>query len=76
MLRSVLASTLSLGLIAAPAGASIDGAAAPGTKAQAQQKRYCLQFDNAVGTRISRTECKTKAQWAREGIEIDKLSKQ
>lgn len=41
----------------------------------AAEKKYCLQFDQATGTRINRSECKTKADWKREGVDVDKLAR-
>ena len=45
---------------------------APAQK-QAAAKKYCIQYHETVGTRIAKSECKTKAQWANEGVDVDKL---
>lgn len=60
---------LSLAL-AAPATVS----AAPNKSAQDQQK-YCIQYEQDTGSRINRVECRTKAEWARLGVNVDELTK-
>jgi hypothetical protein len=40
-----------------------------------KELKYCIQYEEMTGSRTSgRTECKTKATWAREGVDVDKLS--
>jgi hypothetical protein len=58
-----------LTLIASPAAAAEKAAG----KAQGSEKTYCLQLEPITGTRISRTECKTKKDWALVGIDVDEL---
>jgi len=43
---------------------------APAAKPAGNQaeKKICLSYDPIVGSRIRQTECKTKAQWAQEGV--------
>ena len=65
---------LSMALIAAPAAAQTS---APKTeKAPADQKKYCIQYDNVVGSRVSKQECKTKAEWVKDHVDVDKLLKE
>ncbi|HET6942256.1 MAG TPA: hypothetical protein VFH89_08855 [Sphingomicrobium sp.] len=65
---------LSMAMITAPAAAQTS---APKTeKAPADQKKYCIQYENIVGSRVSRQECKTKAEWARDHVDVDKLLKE
>jgi hypothetical protein len=35
---------------------------------------YCLEFSSETGSRIARMECRTKKDWARLGVELDKRS--
>ena len=35
------------------------------------QTKYCLQVEASTGSRISKTECRTKAEWAELGVDID-----
>ncbi|HKP34715.1 MAG TPA: hypothetical protein VJT70_08055 [Sphingomicrobium sp.] len=52
------------------------GAAAVSPKAKAQeQPKYCFQYEQDTGSRISRMECKTKAEWARLGVDVDDSAK-
>ena len=64
----------SLALIAVPAHAS-DQTAQSNASAQeakaAKETKYCLTYEVTVGSRLSKSECKTKAQWAKEGVNID-----
>jgi hypothetical protein len=58
-------------LVASPAVAADQSASkAP---SRAQEKTYCLQLEAFTGSRISRTECKTKKQWELEGVNIDEV---
>jgi hypothetical protein len=77
---------ISMGLAAAPpagtnmAANSVSNGSAPQTstpaaaKAQtpATEKVYCTS-GTISGSRIVKQECKTKSQWAKEGISIDDL---
>jgi len=60
-----------LALIASPVTAAPQAV----TKSQprAQEKTYCLQLEPITGSRISTTECRTKDDWARLGVDIDAL---
>ena len=63
-----------LALIAAPAAAADNAKAAKNSAVD--QTKYCLSYDNVVGSRVRAQECKTKAEWARERIDIDKMLKE
>ncbi len=56
-------------LLAVPAAAEQSGKARPA----APEKTYCLQYSQDTGSRINRTECRTKKDWARIGVDIDEL---
>jgi hypothetical protein len=58
-----------LTLIASPAAAAEKSA----SKTQGSERTYCLQLEPITGSRISRTECKTKKDWALVGIDVDEL---
>ena len=52
-------------------------AAASKTDAQgSSDRKYCIQHDSdeATGSRIYSRECRTKAEWASRGVDIDQLS--
>ena len=37
--------------------------------------KYCLQYDAPTGSRISKTECKTKAEWIELGVDGEALAR-
>jgi hypothetical protein len=36
-----------------------------------QETKYCIQVQAFTGSRIGKTECKTRAQWSKEGVDLD-----
>jgi hypothetical protein len=68
---------VSMALIAVPASATTNAGAAKSNKdTVADQKKYCIAYDNVVGSRVNRQECKTKAEWAKDRVDIDKMLKE
>lgn len=72
--------TINLPLIAlamaAAAAPAQTGAAAQnrnGNAVAAEERKYCIEYEKMVGSRLERQECKTKRQWAKEGVDVDKL---
>ena len=63
-------------LITVPASAQNSAAPKSAKSAAADQKKYCLSYDNVVGSRVRAQECKTKAEWAKDRIDIDKMLKE
>jgi hypothetical protein len=43
---------------------------------QASAVKYCFDYFLETGTRISRSDCKTKAEWANVGVDVDEVLKQ
>lgn len=41
----------------------------PPKQKSVEERKYCIQ-DATTGSRLIKTQCKTKAQWAHEGVEI------
>ncbi|NUT00895.1 MAG: hypothetical protein HOP96_07985 [Sphingomonas sp.] len=70
--KSILVA-VTFALIAVPAAGQASKA---DKKSTVDQKKYCIAYDNIVGSRVSRQECKTKAEWAKERIDVDKLLKE
>ena len=68
---------LSVILLASPASAA--GLAAGQKQAEnaapEKAKKYCVVYSDTTGTRVPIRECRTKAEWARDGVEVDKPSK-
>ena len=64
-------------LVAVPASAADNAAAPKADKSPSlDQKKYCLNYDAMVGSRVRTQECKTKAEWAKERVDIDKMMKE
>ena len=45
---------------------------APKTQASGKETVYCAS-GTITGSRVVKTECKTKAQWARDGVDVNDL---
>ena len=75
MTYKVLAAALVVSIVTSPAIAkgTTDHRSDQG-KASADTKKYCIKYDDITGTRISREECRTKKEWADEGVQIDEKS--
>jgi hypothetical protein len=56
------------------AAAAAPLAAAPGVQAPAgtADTRYCMKVEAVTGTRLERTKCWTRAQWADQGVDVDR----
>ena len=78
----ILPLAASLALIAVPASAAAgtgetkasEAKAAKAAKASAGTK-YCLAIETGVGSHIVKTECRTKAEWAKQKIDVETLLK-
>jgi hypothetical protein len=71
MARSRLIAALTV-IVATPLWAQPDPApvtAAPPTPAEA---RYCLHVGPLTGEIVERVECWTRAEWAEQGVDVDK----
>lgn len=64
-----------IALIAAPASANVTADSSKAEKASASEQKYCLSYENVTGSRVSKQECKTKREWAKERVDIDKMLK-
>ncbi len=62
---------LSLILAAAPAAAD----PAKNTTAAQDQTKYCIEVEASTGSRINKMECRTKADWAQLGVDVDEVLK-
>lgn len=71
----------SLGIfVSASVAAAANTPATPGQPQRAEAvkpeaKKYCLTVEPLTGSRVEKTECKTKRQWAWEGIKVDQSAK-
>jgi hypothetical protein len=69
----IAAATVALG--ASPTVAQVSQAQANTGKSAAasEQKKYCLEYDNVVGSRLTGRECKTKSEWAKEHVDVEAM---
>ena len=68
-------------LAAAPAAAGtnakaekVNAAEQTGASKAAQETKYCVK-ETDTGTHLESKECRTKAEWAQEGIDIEQFAK-
>ncbi len=61
---------LSIALIAAPATAQAEK---PAKSPTADQTKYCVAYDTIVGSRVAKQECKTKEEWKKSRVDIDRM---
>lgn len=57
-----------------PGGAST----APSNSAKpalSEKTKYCVDVEQLTGSRLNMTQCKTRAEWAKEGVDVDELKK-
>jgi hypothetical protein len=70
---------VALALILASTSTAVGAAPAKDARStgqgQAQAVKYCVIVEPFTGSRVSKTECKTREQWAREGVDVDALKK-
>lgn len=59
--------------IASPASANVQEPA-PATAAPAgtPETKYCMRIEAITGTRIEEVKCWTRAEWADQGVDVDK----
>lgn len=43
--------------------------------ARSDAKKYCLQYEDLVGSRITKSECRTRQDWAKRGVDLDEYLK-
>jgi hypothetical protein len=78
----IVMTMIGLGAILAAVPATAADTSANSTNAKstaagtAKGPTYCIKNEPLSGTRMSTTACKSKAEWAREGIDVDELVKQ
>jgi hypothetical protein len=59
------------GTAASPAGNSN----VPAKPARADTTKYCVEVEASTGSLLKMTQCKTRAEWAKEGVDVDQLKK-
>lgn len=69
------AATMALGATPTVAQISANQTKTEKPAAQSDEKKYCLQYDDLVGSRITKSECRTKQDWAKRGVDLDEYLK-
>jgi hypothetical protein len=59
-------------LVAQPDTGPIVPAAAATAPAGTPDTRYCMHVDPNTGSLVETTECWTRAEWAEQGVDVDK----
>lgn len=59
--------------LAGPAIAADAEAKAPQDRGRANATKYCIEYEQVTGSRITKSECLTKAEWAKRGIDVDEV---
>ena len=66
-----------IALVGTPATAGSSSAgeqkAKPAAAAKSDSKKYGIEYEKVVGSRISPVACKTKSEWRSEGVDVDEL---
>ena len=52
-----------------------NSAAANASANPARPVKYCVEVEPPTGSLLKMTECKTREQWAKEGVDVDQLTK-
>ena len=79
MTSKQIIAAVGMALIAVPASATTNASASAskaGKNAAADQKKYCIAYDGIVGSRVTKQECKTKSEWAKERVDVEKMLKE
>jgi hypothetical protein len=58
-------------LVAIAASSTAGAAPAVGRPSNAHATKYCLQYEQEIGTHVRRSECRTKEDWKQQGIDVD-----
>ena len=69
--KSILAA-LAIVVTATSGTAQAGETTAPKAAAKQREKLYCIK-EAMVGSRIAQKTCLTKAEWARQGVDVDEL---
>ena len=72
----IVASSMTLAFASAATAVAPAKDAQVKAQKQVQEPTYCIATEPFTGSRVAKTECKTKEEWARDGVDVDKLNKQ
>ena len=73
MTRTSLVFVFSMVITASPlSAASQQPAPAMSAPAEGPDAKYCMHVEPFTGSRIEATQCWTRAEWADQGVDVDK----
>jgi hypothetical protein len=58
------------------AAATASGGSSAAKPATPDNAKYCVEVEPPTGSRLNMTQCKTRAEWAKEGVDVDQLNKE
>ena len=65
-----------IALVGTPATAGSSSAGEQKAKtaaaAKSDSKKYCIEYEKVVGSRIEELKCWTREEWAEQGVDVDK----
>jgi hypothetical protein len=64
---------MALAGLAMPAAAAANRTEKSAT--DAKETKYCIQYEKSTGSRIRGSECLTKSEWAKRGVDVDNLAR-
>ncbi|QNM83729.1 hypothetical protein H8M03_05250 [Sphingomonas sabuli] len=74
MIKSLTAAVALLVATSAAAAPVAAPRTAKGPSAAPQKETvYCLTYEKTTGSRLEKSACKTKREWARERVDVDQL---
>ena len=63
-------------IVKSASGSASGDAAAPTVAPNARPTKYCIQVQAFTGSRIAKSECETREEWSREGVDVDHPGKE
>jgi len=73
----ILSSAPAFAATRSSAGANNSAATKPADTSASADRKYCIKPDESqTGSRLYTRECRTKADWAKRGVDIDEAAKQ
>ena len=73
MFQKILIASAATVLATATFATSASAATSNPSRKAAGETRFCISYHPVVGSRIGRVDCMTRTEWAREGVNVDKV---
>ena len=72
MARKIWVAALACAAAMSAAAAVASGPTSRPAPSDSADTRYCLRIEAVTGTRLERIKCWTRAEWAEQGVDVDK----